>query len=313
MVRQARFRHGHSLVREVRNAVTDWFQINEELRRIATRQIFFVGGAPRSGTTWLQQIIDQHPQASCRGEGLFAKEIFSLFDGVTAARRKSLAAKNAEIFSHTKGYPLPGDGDSRFLAASAILLALHQQADGRDCLAYGEKTPENVFAFPAFKQLFPRAKLITIVRDPRDLLTSAWHFFQGKNEKNTDDNTKFAFFRSAVSSINDGMRVTLNHQKVDPSSCWVVTYEQLHQNPVPHVEGIFRFLGLETTPALASNCLAATRFDRMTGGRQAGDGANGSFLRKGIVGDWRSTLSPAMNDLILQETGWAFPIFGWVP
>jgi hypothetical protein len=30
-----------------------------------------------------------------------------------------------------------------------------------------------------------------------------------------------------------------------------------------------------------------------------------------VVGDWRSTLTPEMNRLVLQELGWMFPLFGW--
>jgi hypothetical protein len=29
------------------------------------------------------------------------------------------------------------------------------------------------------------------------------------------------------------------------------------------------------------------------------------------VGDWRSTLTPAMNALVLRELGWMFGHFGW--
>lgn len=293
--------------------MTDWFQINEDLRRIAQRQIFFVGGAPRSGTTWLQQIIDHHPDASCRGEGLFARDFFPAFDTLIAQRRKSLEDKNSKVFSHMQGYQPPGGDDSPILAATAILLALRAQAAGRDCLAYGEKTPENVFAFPVFKQLFPQAKLIGIARDPRDVLTSAWHFFQGKNAESQNDEAKFSFVRSAVPPINHGMKMMLHHRHTDAASCLLLTYEQLHQTPHVQMSAVFRFLGLEATDAVVTACLEATRFDKMTGGRKAGDGANGSFLRKGVVGDWQSTLTPAMNEWVLKELGWAFPHFGWAP
>ena len=33
--------------------------------------LFFVLGAPKSGTTWLQYLLNAHPNISCRGEGLF--------------------------------------------------------------------------------------------------------------------------------------------------------------------------------------------------------------------------------------------------
>jgi hypothetical protein len=313
MARCAAIRQGPAVVRKAGIAVTDWLETEARLRTIAERQIFFVGGAPRSGTTWLQQIIDQHPRASCRGEGLFAKEMLPLFDDCMAKRRASLDAKNKAVFSHMQGYPLPGRGESQFLAATAILLALHQQAQGKDCLAYGEKTPENVFAFPQFKQVFPRAKLIAIVRDPRDLLTSAWHFFQSRSDSDQSDKAKRDFVQAALPSIGQGMKAVLNHRQADPGSCRIVTYEALHKDPIPHMADVFRFLGLAATDEIVTACVEATRFDKMAGGRAAGNGANGSFLRKGVVGDWRSTLSSAMNDMILEELGWAFPHFGWTP
>ena len=33
--------------------------------------VFFVCGAPKSGTTWLQHILDAHPEVTCSGEGHF--------------------------------------------------------------------------------------------------------------------------------------------------------------------------------------------------------------------------------------------------
>ena len=34
-------------------------------------QVFFVCGAPKSGTTWLQRVLDAHPEVICSGEGHF--------------------------------------------------------------------------------------------------------------------------------------------------------------------------------------------------------------------------------------------------
>jgi len=33
--------------------------------------LFFVLGLPKSGTTWLQHLLNSHPNVSCRGEGKF--------------------------------------------------------------------------------------------------------------------------------------------------------------------------------------------------------------------------------------------------
>ncbi len=290
-----------------------WTETNDRLRRLEQRQIFFIGGAPRSGTTWLQQIIDSHPDASCRGEGLFSKDLFPLFEDSMEKRRKQLDDKNRSVFSHTRGYPLPAPGDSDFLAASAILLALDAQAEGRDALAYGEKTPENVFAFPRFKRLFPGAKFIGIARDPRDVLTSAWHFFGKTSATADDDSAKMAFVDLALPSLVEGMRQMIALGRTYGGACHMVTYEGLRAEPAARISEIFAFLGLPASAGLVGDCLEKTAFERMTGGRPAGEGVSGSFLRKGVVGDWRSTLSPAMNARILEQMGWSFPHFGWVP
>src|ERR1700712_5813674 len=154
-----------------------WIEHHRDLAQLAERQLFLVGGAPRSGTTWLQQILDSHPDSSCRGEGLFHKHLATSLEAAMAARGEALDAKNSGLFAHSGGYPLPLAEDTEFLLGSAILLALRQQSTGRSCRAIGEKTPENVFFFPRFQRLFPTAKLICIASDPRDVLSSAWHFF----------------------------------------------------------------------------------------------------------------------------------------
>lgn len=61
---------------------------------------------------------------------------------------------------------MPGPDDAEPLLGTAILMALHQQTDGKAYLAVGEKTPENVFLFPRLKRLFPTAKFIGVARAP---------------------------------------------------------------------------------------------------------------------------------------------------
>lgn len=291
--------------------MNSWDDTNTALRHVADRQIFFVGGAPRSGTTWLQQIIDSHPNACCKGEGLFSKNLFPLMEAFLAQRAKDLAAKNEALFQHTKGYPLPPAADGDFLAATVILLALRQQAEGQDYLAYGEKTPENVFQFARFRRLFPRARFVTIARDPRDVLTSAWHFFRKPLPGEDDVAERFAFIRSALPSLSEGAKVTLNFTQHHPDVSHVVTYERLRRDPAPTIARLFRFLGLPADDGIVAECIDRTSFSKATGGRPAGVAQNGAFMRKGVVGDWTSTFTPAMNDLILAELGWMFPHFGW--
>ena len=293
--------------------MTSWDETSRALSAIAERQLFFIGGAPRSGTTWLQQIFDSHPDACCKGEGLFAKDLYPPLEAAMVARRRALETKNQGLFRHTGGYPLPTPEDTEFLAGTAMLLAFSQQAGAKNCRAYGEKTPENVFFFGRFRALFPRARFIAIARDPRDVLTSAWYFFR-KPPAGADDRAgKMDFIRSALPSLAEGARAMLAFGERHPDAYRMVTYENLRRDPEPAVGALFRFLGLSDSAETVRVCLAETSFAQATGGREAGVAQNGAFLRKGVVGDWRNTLTPEMNDLILRELGWMFPHFGWEP
>ena len=288
-----------------------WAERQEEIASLATLQLFFVGGAPRSGTTWLQQILDCHPDVSCRGEGLFQKELAVPLERMMAERGRALEAKNTRVFRHSGGYPLPAPDDAEFMLGTAILLALHQQSAGKRCQAIGEKTPENVFFFPQVKRLFPAAKLICIARDPRDVLTSAWHFFHAATPGEDPVVAKTAFIRGALPSLKEGTRTMLALAERHPTDCMIVTYEALRQTPAPTVAKLFRFLEVSDRDDVVADCLARTSFEALAGVRTDGRERNGSFFRKGVVGDWTSTLTPEMNEIVLQELGWAFPHFGW--
>lgn len=289
----------------------DWAERQAELAHVAQTQLFFVGGAPRSGTTWLQQMLDCHPDVICRGEGLFWKQLAVPLQALMDQRRQALEAKNTALFRHTGGYPLPEPDDTEFLIGTAVLLALHRQTEGKPCLAVGEKTPENVFFFPRLKRLFPASRLIAIARDPRDVLTSAWHFFHQPVPGEDRVAAMAAFIHSALPSLGEGARTMLALAERHPADTRTVTYEKLHAAPAPVLAELFRFLGVSDDSRIVEECLTRTSFAALTGGRPAGVVQDGSFFRKGVVGDWQSTLTPAMNALILRELGWMFPHFGW--
>jgi sulfotransferase family protein len=288
-----------------------WMDYHKELAVLARKQLFFVGGAPRSGTTWVQQILDAHPEISCRGEGLFQKHLAEPLGAMLAQRSAALAAKNAGLFAHTGGYPLPSADDAEYLLGTGVLLALHWQSAGKTCGAIGEKTPENVFFFPRLKQLFPSAKCIAIARDPRDVLTSAWHFFHKPLPDEDETAAKFAFIELALPSLNLGARAIIDLGRLYPTDVLTITYEDLCRTPERVVASMFRFLSVSDTSHIVVDAIARTSFVALTGGRMAGVERNGAFLRKGVTRDWASTLTSEMSDLVIRELGWMFPRFGW--
>ena len=247
-------------------ASQSWAEQQERLLRLARCQLFFVGGAPRSGTTWLQYLLDSHPEVSCRGEGLFMKHLAEPLEAMMAARRQVLAAKNNVVFRHGGGYALPPGEDVDVLLGTAVMLALERQCAGKACRAVGEKTPENVFLFTRLKRLFPGAKFIGIARDPRDVLSSAWHFFP-RPPPADEVAAKTAFITTAFPALDNGARTMLALAEQFPSDCMNVTYERMRAATAAVAAELFRFLGVAAGDDLVAECVARTSFAALSGGR----------------------------------------------
>ncbi len=288
-----------------------WIERHAALADLARRQLFFVDGQPRSGTTWLQLLLDAHPDISCRGEAQFRDHLAVPLDKAMRQRHQALHDRNSAIFAHTGGYPLPDADDTQYLLGTAILQSFRQQIQGGAPSAVGEKTPGNLFFFPQLQSLFPDAKLIAIARDPRDVITSNWHRFQ--NRPGATEADKLAFVRRVLPMANEWMRTMLAYRERFADRYRLVTYESLIATPAPVLADLFRFLGVADGAPLVADCLAAADFARLTGGRPAGVALDGAFHRKGVAGDWPSTLTPEMNAFVLEALGWSYPHFDWHP
>jgi Sulfotransferase family len=287
-----------------------WIHHQAEIAALAERQLFFVGGAPRSGTTWLQHILDAHPDICCRGEGHFLNFLATPIGAVMQRRREELQGKNSRLFRDLGGYPLPDPEDVEFLAGSAILLALAQQCDGHPYPIVGEKTPENVFYFPNLKRLFPAAKFVGIARDPRDILVSAWHMIPRERQQSDRAVEQMPFIQQAVGAVGQFTNGLLSLRQRYPTDVLLVTYEALLSHPETTVGALYRFLGADDSPSLVADSIARTSFAAMSG-RPAGIEHNSAFMRKGVAGDWRTHMTPEMNQLILGKLGPLFAQFGW--
>lgn len=274
------------------------------LSATAGLRLFFLGGAPRSGTTWVQLLLDAHPAISCRGEALFPQALAAPLDALVGQWGQAVAAKNATVFRDLGGYPALPEGLAELLLGTAVLAALAAQASGRAVQAVGEKTPENVFLFPRLAALFPAARFIGVAREPRDVLASAWRFFP-----RAAGETQEAFVTRALPAIAEGARAML--ALAETGAGRIVTYERLRAAPEAELAGLCRFLGVDDDAATVAGCVARCRFERLSGGRPAGAARDGAFLGEGVVGGWRRTLTAAAAARVVAALGWMYPVYGW--
>jgi hypothetical protein len=254
-------------------------------------QIFFIGAAARSGTTWLQLTLNAHPGISCCGEGHFCDSLLPLLDQALTRHNALAHTKNATLFQDLEPFPRIVSTHGQYLLAATIALMLAEAAG--DAAIVGEKPPDSVLAVPQLRTPFPAARFIFVLRDGRNCATSAWFHNQRVEAKAMRekfpcvDDFVDAFVRGWVNCTDTALRQTAS----DPQHCVCVSYEALVRTPEATRSRLFTFLGAEADPATVHACTEAAAFPRLTSGRRPGQEDRSSLFRRGEIGDWHRHFS----------------------
>jgi hypothetical protein len=266
--------------------------------------IFFVCGAPKSGTTWLQRIFDAHPEVCCSGEGHFISRFSAPMSKVISAYNRGLTLEAEQVYEGSPYYADVDQAEFDDMVRAFMLKRLRARADAQTRWI-GDKTPNYTHYLPQLHRLFPAAKIIHIVRDPRDVAVSrmahsqragsAEAFTPGTEEHRLTVEGAVKLWIEAVARVDAFARdhPTLVHE---------LRYRDLHDDPVGATERLFRFLGAPVEPVLIQRIVAATSFEVMAG-RKPGEEDPSSFLRKGVVGDWKTRLDAESARLISESCG----------
>jgi hypothetical protein len=120
-----------------------------------------------------------------------------------------------------------------------------------------------------------------------------------------------AFVEASLPAIEEGLQRFATYTEAYPQDVRIFTYESLLQMPEPIVAGLCRFLDVSDDPAIVAECVRGASFVSLTGGRAQGTAQDGAFLRKGVAGEWASTLPPEAAALVTDTLGWAYDWFAW--
>lgn len=277
---------------------------------ILSRQLFFIAATEKSGTTWLQMMLDAHPNVVCRGEGQFAGCLTPMLGRAMREYSDFITGLNRQVFSETPGFPVFGIEDQVALVrfAAARLWAKCGIAD--ETKAIGEKTPGNIRELATLERMFPGCRYIFIVRDPRDVIVSGHVHLKRQFGAKGDEPIETYARRVAKIWASDTQKA-LAAETAYPGRTIRVRYEDLHADPRGPVRAILGFLGVNAGDANVGACIEAGRFERLSGGRARGAENKASQFRKGIVGDWKTALPVAARAAVAEEARDALRAFGY--
>ncbi len=294
----------------------DYAATQARLARLMEKRLFFVVGASKSGTTWVQALLDGHPDILSRGEGHFTNALVPALAQALRAYNEQSATRNerAARLGNPSFCPVFDGSDLGHLVATAILLAFDRWLGDDDAICIGDKTPEHALAMEQLAELFPAARFIHIIRDGRDVCVSGWLFNRKWNpEAIESQGLTFSRFVAAYAEAWRGrVEAARAFGRAHPERYHELRYEVLHAEPEAEIARMLRFLEVDSSPEMVAKCREAGAFETWAHGRRRGEENPESFFRKGIVGDWRNHFDEAAEAAfaaaggdLLKELGYA--------
>lgn len=201
----------------------------------------FVFGCDRSGTTLLMSLLDAHPDLALTYEAPLAVALRDVFArGGPHAVLDALAAfpqyaglDRARLAAHLADIRAPA-------LADVVALAASQRAHAAGKRIWGDKTPEYWRFIPQLAAMFPDARFVHIVRDPRQVARSwiacswgpntAWHAAHA--------------WAAAVATARAALRT------VPPPRWCEIRYEDLIAHPPDTLQRVCDCIGVPFDPAM---------------------------------------------------------------
>lgn len=251
-------------------------------------ETLFIIGCPRSGTTWIQLLLSQFPEIATAPE----TQIFAYYlEHFRRQWRHEHESPHRSEQGRAGLSRLLSEAEFEALCRLPARMVLDKIAGSRPAARLVvEKSPKHALMAGFIHRVFPDARFLHIVRDPRDtaasLVAAGRGWGRGWAPRNAIDAARMwneHVTRAKAVSALDGQYRELR-------------YEDLQSDPAGHLGELLAWLGLHRTPDACRTAVAACELGKLR--RSDASGAlpipgeknPSGFFRKGAVGGWRDDL-----------------------
>jgi hypothetical protein len=257
-------------------------------------QMIFLVGCPRSGTTWLQRLLSSHCAIRTGQESnlvldYIGPQLQAFHEGIEGPRGglgMGCYFKRDEFLMQLRVY------------LNLLLEPLLSPLEPGELFL--EKTPGHALNLRSISTLLPAARVIHIIRDPRDtvasLLAAGRSWGAGWAPKDAGE--------AALTWLNHVQAARSGAAFLREGHYFEVHYEALLQEPVGGLKSVFEFLGLPVEEAHLRSAVEANDARRHSQGGGTSIPLQGEagrhrdtvkepegFVRRATAGGWRHELS----------------------
>ena len=322
-------------------------QFGQFLNLYSDKQRVFLIGHGKSGTTWLHMLFFHHPNTAVVAE----RRLTEHPDDNDALLDFLLDDKRYESWfgSSSFGIVSPEQLDVRYELSRLMsdylfyrTLSMRNTTKGFErstpITHFTEKIALNtqsdaLATIDTLYKMYPDAKIVHIVRDPRDVAISALHHSYRNFKKKHENNWITQFVGTIIEGDAPGLIqtpliaryfnksaqewakiVSVFHDQgaeLYQDNYLFIRYEDLLEQPNPQVARLFDFSGLDSSDGLVESVVEAASFKKLSKGRSEGEEDNSSFYRKGISGDWENYLTKHQSKKYFASAQRLMEVFGY--
>lgn len=298
ILREMRFRLGtarwaHELHRELAQLRTET-QRSESPPEVKATNLIWIFGAPRSGTSWLARMLSDMPSSAWWNEPDVGR-LFGAFwqDWHKKAEREGFILADAHRKSYLKGL--------RTLVLDGAVARYADKHSGTAPNNIVIKEPNGSVGAPLLSAALPRSRMILLIRDPRDALSSMleaskegnWLYhrpvhvgadWRQANEADLDPTTHLR--RRAEEYVNVMSGAAEAYEK-HPGPKISVRYEEMLDDPHAAIADIAHTLNIRTNQSRINKAVEKFAY------RNVSEKAKGygKAIRNARAGGWREELS----------------------
>lgn len=246
--------------------------------------LIIVGGAPRSGTSITQAILDCHP-------AIFGGPEFDCLPVIADARNQTLDALRA-------GRIADFTNEDQINASFGQLIEnlLHPVMLSNGASFLSEKTPGNVLIFDELMEMLPNAKFIEVIRDPRAVVHSMMQVAERFRANGLQPPAAVASLEAATETVSQCIHKGYCAHSRWPDRVFRLKYENLVLDPERMTKALFAFLDLPWAEEVMfpGQCEhpAMDRLRADDGGLWDNVGAIVNLFPSSLDA-WRNTMAPA--------------------